>query len=208
MKAKSITLLGFLIFILAMILIMSFGMAMDYKLLPAVIDISAIKANEIANRCIDGAVNKSLNDGNYKYSDFFINDELNNVFCANTVKINFLTLDINKNIRNELEKIGEETVSVPLGAALGIDVFSARGPELSFKIIPYGSVLTDYNTEIVSSGINQTAVKIWIDTAVTMKVVHPLTEKKILIKRKVMVVDTVIKGDVPDGYLFMNEDKK
>lgn len=196
------------LFILTVLALMSFLAACDERLLPAVTDIGAIKADEIANTCIDEAVRKSFGEKNYKYSDFFVNDELNGMFNANTVTINLLAAEINKNIRNELENVGEERVYVPLGAAFGADLFSAEGPKIKFKIIPYGSVSTDCNTEISSSGINQTAVKIWFDTAVTMKIVHPFTEKKVLIKRKVMVVDTVIKGEVPSGYLFMNEDKK
>ncbi len=198
MKKKNTAIAYFFVSVGFMLILLVFGIAADEKIMPIIGELSAIKANEIANECIDNAVMKSFSENNINYDDFFINDEINGAFVADTVTINNFTLNLNRNIRNEVKKINEKTISVAMGAFFGNGTFSAYGPKINLKVIPYGEIKTDYETDIISSGINQTAVKIWVNTEISVKAVHPLFEEKICLRRKVMLVDTIIKGEVPN----------
>lgn len=190
----------FIVFIFFLILLLLFGIVADEKILPSVCAVSDIKAKEIANSIIDTSVNKTINEMKIEYDDFFISDELNDTFSANTVLINNFVFMLNSNLREEIKKIEKEKVAVPFGVAFGIELFEAEGPYMYFSIKPYGDVLTDYETQIVPSGINQTSVKVWVNTEVNIRVIHPLIENKVCLKRKIMLIDTLVKGDVPGGY--------
>jgi len=172
------SILYFVIFIVFMVFMLFSGMIIDEKIFPAVYEIAVIKAKESAVRCIDNAVFQTIKDMDTDYSDFFVFDVYEDSFSINTMLINEFTLKINENIRKEIGLLGEIPVRIPFGAVTGINLFSSAGPEINIEIMPYGEVISDYDTEIVSSGINQTAVKVWIETKVNITIIHPLIDKK------------------------------
>ena len=196
------SILYFIFFIAFMVIMLFSGVVIDEILFPAIYEIAVIKAKESAGRCIDNAVSETIKEMDAVYSDFFIFNEYEASFSINTMLINEFTLKVNENIRKELTYLSEVHVKIPFGAVTGIKLFSSEGPEISIEIMPYGEVMTDYDTEVISSGINQTAVKVWIETRVHVSIVHPLIDKKAEVSRKVMLIDTVIKGDVPGGYIY------
>lgn len=191
----------FIIFIAFMIMLLFLGIIIDEAVMPSVIAVSEMKIQKIAGESIDRAVYKSLNELNIKSNDFLIADNENGMFLSDTVLINNFCLTVNTNIRNEFEKLENEVIPVPSGTALGIKALAAYGPEIKFKIRPCGDAITDCETEIVSAGINQTVIKIWLNTEAAVQVFHPLTDKRVYVKRKILLVNTVIKGDVPGGYM-------
>ncbi len=193
---------GFIIFIFIMIFMLLAGIMIDEKLFPVVYEISVMKAKESAALCIDNAAFKTMKEIDKDHYDFFVFDEYSDSFSINTMLINEFTLKLNENIRLQIESLGEIPVTIPFGAVTGIGLFSSEGPKINIGIIPYGEVITDYDTEVVSSGINQTVVKVWIETKVNISIIHPLIDKKAELSRKVMLIDTVIKGDVPEGYIY------
>ena len=202
MKKKRKSTLCFIGFIAFMVFMLFSGAVLDEILFPAIYEIAVIKAGESAGNCIDNAVSETIKEMDTDYSDFFIFNEYASSFSINTMLINEFTLKVNENIRKELTYLSEVHVKIPFGAITGIKLFSSEGPEISIEIMPYGEVLTDYDTEVISSGINQTSVKVWIDTKVNVSIVHPLIDKKAEVSRKIMLIDTVIKGDVPEGYIY------
>ena len=72
---------------------------------------------------------------------------------------------------------------------------------ISFKLMEHGSAYVDYDTSFESAGINQTNFKIWINVMINVRIVNPLVSKSVEVQRKIMLIDTVIKGDIPMGYL-------
>ena len=71
--------------------------------------------------------------------------------------------------------------------------------------MPSKEALVNYNTEFNSVGINQSNFKIWIDINTTVRIINPLQKKEIEFNRKVMIVDTVINGVVPENYMNINK---
>lgn len=74
------------------------------------------------------------------------------------------------------------------------------GPRLTVKIIPVGTVNTDYKTEFLSSGINQTRHRIYIEIKSKMSVVAPFTNETVEVITNVNVAETVLIGNVPDTF--------
>ena len=74
------------------------------------------------------------------------------------------------------------------------------GPQLVVKIIPVGVVHTDYKTEFLSSGINQTRHRIYIEIKSKMTVVAPFTNESVEVVTNVNVAETVLIGNVPQTF--------
>ena len=104
-------------------------------------------------------------------------------------------------ITEKLVNMENNEVKIPYGAASGIAMFANSGPEISFRIKPVGGTDVDYKTEFMSAGINQTNYKIWLTVNITVSLANPIYSKNVNMTRKIMLVDTVIKGEVPSSYL-------
>ena len=108
---------------------------------------------------------------------------------------------ISEYITEKLVNMENNRVSIPYGAATGVSILANSGPDISFEVMPVGGATVDYDTEFTSAGINQTNYKIWLTVNITVSLVNPLYNKKVNMTRKLMLVDTVIKGEVPSNYL-------
>lgn len=198
-KKLSVFVLPILIFLLSMCVLFVF----DKKILPAAIEISHVQARTQANKIINDSVNKTLEDMKVESSDFFAGNttEGMNAFSVNTVLINTLCSNLSKNMTEKLERIENEKISIPMGSLSGTTIFSNVGPNIVFYMKPMGDTLADYETQFASVGINQTNFKIWLNIKLEIQIVNPLLKEKVTMTRKIMLVDTVIHGEVPDRYL-------
>ena len=86
------------------------------------------------------------------------------------------------------------------GNFTGNKLLSGYGPYIRVKVIPVGTVTTDFKTEFISAGINQTRHRVYLGVVCTMYVVAPLMSSEIVVNNSVTVAETVLIGDVPEFY--------
>lgn len=179
----------------------------DRKFLPSAMAISHMQAKSLANKMIDESVEKILKEKQVHSADFFIGGNTGGVnsFSANTMLINEICSSVSDSITNALDKIMNEKIDVPFGMLTGIDFLANTGPSISFSIRPMGETEVDYDTSFVSVGINQTNFKVWMNIKITIQVINPLKKEKVMMTRKLMLVDTVINGEVPEWYMESKE---
>ena len=119
---------------------------------------------------------------------------------ADTIAINRFCTTLSSEITKELEQLNNEKINVPLGSISGVELFANWGPDIPFSMEPKGAAEVDYETKMESSGINQMHFQIWINISLEIRIVNPLHEESIPMTRKIMLVDTVFGGDVPEEY--------
>ena len=175
----------------------------DTKIFQAVIEISHIQSKAAANIIIDNAEEDTIKELNITSSDFFIEEQQDNV-SVNTLLINTFCSSVSTGITEGLSAISEEKILIPMGIITGIDMFANTGPNIPFSLRPMGAATVDYETSFSSAGINQINFKIWIDVSMEIKIVSPLWQQTMTVTRKIMLVDTVISGTVPERYMTLN----
>ena len=75
------------------------------------------------------------------------------------------------------------------------------GPSITVKIIPSGTVGSDFKTEFISTGINQTRHRVYLEVVSSVRIISPLTaSKSIEVKNNVNVAETVLIGNVPSSF--------
>ena len=192
-----------LVLLLLVFIIICIFKQIDKRFLPSAISISHIDAKKSANKVINTAVNNSIKDFNIKAADFIEQTDFQNInsISANTILINEICADVSTKIDEGIKKISDEKIEIPFGATTGIDMLANTGPNFHFKMLPMGSSEIDYDTSFTSAGINQTNFKIWLNISINVELVNPLIKDNIVITRKVMLVDTIINGVVPESYL-------
>ena len=65
--------------------------------------------------------------------------------------------------------------------------------------------MTDFRTEFIAAGINQTRHRVYLGVICTMRIVAPFATEDVVVDNNVTVAETVLIGDVPEFYTNMNE---
>jgi len=196
--------IAIIVIISILILLFSF---IEKRLRIGMDQISQYRVKSIVTNVIGNAVRENFpEDMNYADIASINRDQYGSITSIETdvAKLNSIFADVSLSVQNRLSDLGDEKISIPLGAVLGETVFAARGPKINIKIIPIGSVETDFRSEFSSAGINQTRHSIYILLKTEVGVAIPFIEKKTVVTTSLPVTETVIVGDVPDYYIDIN----
>ena len=129
-----------------------------------------------------------------------------NIVSTDVETLNKIVLDLSVNLNEKFKNLEREQIGIPIGAFTGSKYVSGIGPKLKIKIVPSGNVVTEVKTEFESKGINQTIYRIYLETKSRINVLTPYKKISREVESKVLLVETLVVGDVPNTYL--NLDKK
>lgn len=172
--------------------------------------ISAVAARMQASDMITYAINdtvlKMMSQGGYNFDDFVVfekdTDGKITAFSTNTTLINSLSSELIKNVIEDASS-GALNVKIPLGNLIGTNLSQGKGPQIPLDIIMLSSSHADYINDFASSGINQTQHKISLNVSVDVIIIVPWTKIETTVTTEVLLVETVIVGQVPQTYITM-----
>ena len=119
---------------------------------------------------------------------------------ANVIEMNRIASEISFEIQKLNNELEESYIKIPIGNFTGNSLLAGRGPSITVKIIPRGTVGIDFKTEFISTGINQTRHRIYLEIKLKMWIVAPFTSERVEVLNHVNVAETVLIGDVPDTF--------
>ncbi|MBE3101511.1 MAG: sporulation protein YunB [Firmicutes bacterium] len=194
-----------------LILCILFFMIIDRGIKPTIIAMSEAKVEYIAILAMNNAVSKILGT-NVKYTDLtdVLTDKDGKISMIqyNTILINTLARDTSTLAQNEIRTLGEQGITIPLGSITRSKILSGMGPNIKVRMIPVGSVSTDFSDEFNQAGINQTRHRIFLTLRTQVRIVVPLGSNIIDVSTRVPITETIIVGDVPQTYVnVQNEDQ-
>lgn len=188
-----------------LVLICVFFLVFSFMINPVIMDTVEIKSRALATR----AMNDSIADvvmNSIIYDDLvnIISDEFGNISMiqANSLEINNLSKDLAQTCEQRIGEFGESGVSIPLGTFTGVPLLVGRGPRVSVKMTPIGSVVCKFKSHFETAGINQTVHKIYVNINATVAVVMPLSTRSFKAEQEVLISESVIVGQVPEVYLY------
>lgn len=198
-KRKIIVFFAFLFLIFAL-----FVVYINFVATPLIVDTSKSQIKVYATKSMNYAITEAMNH-NITYDDLVTvktNSKGNiDLIQANTVKINNVSMMIERITLAHLLEISRNPITIPLGAFTGIPLFSGMGPPVSINIFPYGEIGCKFLSQFVSAGINQTQHKIYVSVDTIINVVLPFNTLSIKMSNEVLVCESVIIGEIPETYL-------
>ncbi len=193
-------LLSFLVLCLALFLCLNGLLILEHRLRPAILSLAELKANMLAQEAVNLAIMEKVVKG-VIYQDLLSvkQDDQGKIVMVqiNTMEINRLTVETTMATQGALKVIGEETIKVPLGEALGNYLLAAYGPKIKVKLIPAGKVNTRLLDSFEEAGINQVRHKIYLDVLTEVRVVIPFTSTEVEVRTTVPLADALYPGEVP-----------
>lgn len=157
------------------------------------------KAREIGTYIMNDASNKILDTIDYSNVIQIEKDE-NNIVKTDVVVINKIASDIALEAEKQFRELQDETIKIPMGAITGNKYLAGSGPNINVKVIPTGNILTEIKNEFESSGINQTVYRIYLELTCRVSVVTQYKTIEESIVNQVLLVETIIVGNVPQSY--------
>lgn len=170
------------------------------------------RAQTLAALAVSHAVEQELSAEEITYDDLVSFEKDNNgrinAVKTNTVKLNQLRAALSDSILEYMGQKDNSEVSIPMGNLINGDLFSGRGPNLVFRLVPVGSVGTDMENVFTSAGINQTRHQILLRVHVKVEVLLPVTTAFAEVDTSVCIAETVIVGDVPESFTNVENDPR
>ena len=192
----------FIIFLTCLLLPIIIFEAITLLIEPSIMALCQIRATSIGVSVSSTAVKEVMNDINY--TDLVTLERDNNgkiiALQAKVIEMNQLSSQIAAKMQELYSQINDAYVKIPIGNFTGNTLLAGRGPNIIVRIIPAGTVSTDFKTEFISTGINQTRHRIYLEIVSKVRVVAPLTTKTIEVVNNVNVAETVLVGDVPNSF--------
>lgn len=190
------------LFMLPILLFQIFTKLME----PTIIAMCEIRANSIGVSVSTKAVKQVMEEVGYDTELVVLEkDEAGNILAlkTNVVEMNYIASLIGSRAQQMYDELTEAYVSIPIGNFTGNALLAGRGPSIQVKIIPVGTVGSDFKTEFVSTGINQTRHRVYLQVISSMRVIAPFSTKTIEVINNVNVAETVLIGEVPNSYYHL-----
>lgn len=179
------------------------------RLTPVILSMAQARSVSLATQALNDAVAEAM-DGGFSYADLMdviLNNEGNvSLVKANAMQMNRLANSVIDKAQRNLNQIESQQLKIPLGSAFGISLFEGSGPLIPVRIVPVGSVNTEFSTEFESSGINQTRHKIFLRARASVQIVIPTDAQVETVTVDVLVAESIIVGEVPGSFVGYNPD--
>lgn len=196
-----------IVLIIIIVVIVSIIYIVETNLKPTIKSIAESKANLAANDIINRTIYEEiLKDINYHNLIETHKDSDNKVTLiqANSIQISRLMSATNLKIKEALNDLNKEEITIPLGQALGSYLFATHGPRIKVKMIPIGELEVNLYQDFSESGINQTRHILYLDIRTTLQVVIPTVTEKIVVSTKTPIAETIIVGPVPSTIIKLD----
>ncbi|MBR6185979.1 MAG: sporulation protein YunB [Clostridia bacterium] len=180
------------------------GRALEKNLEGVILDMAHARAEAMAVEYMHEAVREVLGD-EVTYEDMITvrTDAQGRVTMlqANAVRMNELATLTALKAQAKLESADAQSVTIPLGAALGVPFLSAMGPRVQVRVVPVSAVSAAFSTEFESAGINQTRHKIYLSLRASVRLVIPSSARQVSLTSQVLIAESIIVGAVPESYV-------
>lgn len=189
-----------------MLSIILLSICFNHFVLPIVTDMCNKYATTKINNEINAATDKIITEMNIKTSDFteeITNSDINHI-NLNSILINNVTNKIVAQLSENMNELSYHEINVPIGAFSGIPLFSRLGFNVPIHISSIGDAKADYESSLTSAGVNQVSYQVWLNIECNVTVVNPIFGKNLCVKRKLLLVNTIFNGKIPEGYANIN----
>ena len=209
-RARRIKLRPVHIVIIALTLAAALLALLSVRMRPAFTALATARIKSIAARAMNDAILDSMGSES-GYADLIeVRDTGSHVYMlsANTRGMNLLAAECAEAAQDRIADLGEQGLTVPLGTLTGVSFLSGYGPGIRIAFTPMGSVKSEFDSEFVSSGINQTLYRVTLRLTASIKLVLPGVADSISVEAEAAIAESILVGEVPQVYTDVanNED--
>lgn len=123
---------------------------------------------------------------------------------TDTILLSKIKAEILQAVYMNLDNLEEETLAIPLGNMLDATWFGGMGPKINIGMTALGTAYVEFVSSFTDAGINQTRHNVIIEITVEADILTVFGSERTEIKSDFMITDTIIVGNVPEQYGYIN----
>ena len=178
---------------------------LDRQIRPYIQNISAYQAKIYATKVINDAIYRELAGDSVRYQDLVLLTQ-NSAGEITSLQTDMLAMNRLRGratdaVLREIASMQEQEIYLSLGTLSGVQMLSGRGPDLSLRVQPTGSLRTEIENRFDSAGINQTRHQVMLKMDMTVFALIPGYSTSTEVHTEYCLAETVIVGTVPQMYL-------
>ena len=166
--------------------------------------VSEATMRSITTVAVNDAIYYTLSD-QVRYEDLVtvLSDAEGNIsaITANSFQINRIARDTAYMSQQNLKKMSEDGIEIPLGAFTGVEAWAGLGPRFRLPIIPISNVECRFVSQFENAGINQTKHSVYLEIVADISIILPSETSNFASLTEVLICESVLVGKVPDSYL-------
>ncbi|OLO27912.1 sporulation protein YunB [Alkalihalophilus pseudofirmus] len=212
---RSILLVSFVLFILLTIQALYI---VERGIRPTIINVAVTETQRIAAQSINDAIDKKivehLDMDQLLKIDYKKDGEISSV-RFNPQIYNRVTAEATTRVQRSLQFVNTESFSgffddiendpgiihhIPLGIATNNSLLANFGPLIPVKFTTIGDVQSEVRAKVVSAGVNNTHVSVYITIIANVKVVIPFATETTTVENNILLSDIFIPGEIPEWY--------
>lgn len=192
-----------LILIGSILLLGSTLLWIENEIRPAMFTLAEAQINRIAARTISRVITQAMQDEN---ETTLIRTSVNEqgkviLIQPDTMRFNTITARITRDLEEELERLQDIPILVPLGQIWGNSLIANYGPQIPIYMKPTGMLQITTQDRFEQVGINQTKHRMYLDVEIVIRIAVPMADKNTTVKTALPLAEYVIIGDVPTTYV-------
>ena len=214
-KMNTLTFILLLILLFIISLIISFN-HLGKNLSKKVEEYSTLEAKKIVSSLINESIETDVID-NLRNSLFV---KSGNTVDFDSYKINRLVVLINKNLKDNLNKLEKGKIEldgitllkdkskikkgvvyeIPSGIIFNNALLANIGPKIPVKLHLLGDAIVSVDTKITDYGINNAIIEVFVKINVTEQMILPFSVKKVKVEQSIPIAIKLIEGNIPSYY--------
>jgi len=186
------------------ILIVILLVVMDIRIRPMLYDLAHNEAKRYALIIINSSVSEVIEENQKEFNNLTKIEKDSEgrpiALTTDALSVDTLVSKIFSNIHKSVENIEKVKCEINLGSITKSAFLYGKGPEFNIRV----QISQYINYEIISSfsdaGINQTKNSLYLRLTATIYAVMPGDKRKETVSNDYLLSETVLLGEVPDGY--------
>lgn len=183
----------------------------ELQLRPMMKNVIENKAKNLFTETVSNTVSDILSEEDIDYSDLveIVTDSEGKVTSVqvDSAAVNLLSNKLSAKLSEELGSANDVSTQIDFGTLTGIRLLGGCGPDVNLVLRLDGGVTVNIREFFVTEGINQTLHSVRCEVTASVVAYIPGMSESIGISVEVPLVNTVIVGDVPESYTYVNGDQ-
>lgn len=162
------------------------------------------QAEILSTNSVSDAVNSTLKELGYQYDDIAVVKYADNgmvqAIQTDSIKINIIKATVTKSVQDEIAKVYDNEIEIPIGSFTDITVLSNFGPCVTMSFNLTGSFSAEIISTFEQAGINQTVHHIKLKLTSNIMTTSLDYSGKINFTTDFEIAQSVIVGEIPSYY--------
>lgn len=154
--------------------------------------------NTKLTQTLQNAMYRQMHDRNGEYLTIhYDSTERISAISIHSEAISVLASEMTMTLLDALENFDDSAFGIPIGNLTNSVLLSGKGPLIPLRPIALGHIANEIQSQLESSGINQTLHRILIRFTVAIRYLAPIEQVADTITIDLVVAETLVVGDVP-----------